>query len=169
MARKAYVTITFCMIAIWVGFSVDDHVFNGFEFATSVGFISLILGFIVYQRDTPERQYFKGQDRRHFLRRQSPLRYASTGVILAGLISLNGVVEKPFEIIGYVTHKYNRSTKGSTVHILDISHKDYGTLRGRVSKKLWLTQRVGSPILLGIQRNIFGQYVVKSVEMLEYK
>ena len=167
MGSKNYIQVFLYIISTWVAFSIDENMFNGFEFIALVGLACLLVGLIVYQRKNPSKFYHEGEDERHFLRRQSPLVYTATGVILIGTTALYAVVGEPFEIIGYVDQKYQSSGKGGVTHVLDIKHKNYGVIRSRSSEKLWLSQRTGSPLLLKIQRNLFGQHLTISVEALE--
>ncbi|CAM3206492.1 hypothetical protein [Vibrio neptunius] len=167
MASKIYIQIFLYVTAVWVAFSVDDNVFNGFEFITLVGLVGLLMGFILYKRKNPLHFYHERQDARPFLRRQSPLNYAASGVILVGITALYGVVGEPFEIIGYVEQKRQSRGKGGITYVLDIKHEIYGVIRSRTSEELWLSQRNGSPLLLKIQRNFFGRHVIISAETLD--
>ncbi len=169
MVSKTYIQISLYGIAIWVAFSVDDNVFNGFEYIALVSLVCLLIGLIVYKRKSPSKVFLEGEEHRPFLRRQVPFTYAASGVILAGVTALYGVVGEPFEIIGYVEQKRQSRGKGGITHVLDIKHELYGVIRSRTSEKLWLSQSTGSPLLLKIQRNFFGQHVIVSVKALDSK
>ncbi|WP_162940999.1 hypothetical protein [Photobacterium salinisoli] len=148
---------------------IDDHLFNGFEFVAVVAIASLLIGLLAYQPKNPLKFYHEGQDERHILRRQSPLVYAAIGVILAGITSMYGVVGEPFEITGYVDDKRQSRHKAGVTHILVIRDESYGVLRCSTSEKLWSSQHIGSPLLLKVQRNLFGLHIIRSIKPLEPK
>ncbi len=164
MINMTYVQFALCAIAFFVADMVDGRVFNGLEFATLTAVASLLIGFLVYKRKDPLKFYHDGQDERHFLRRQFPLVYAAIIFILVGIASLYLFIDKPFEVIAYVEHKSRTQNKGNVTHILGIRHERFGVLRYSVSEKVWLSQRIGGHILLTVQKDVLGLYVVSSVE-----
>ncbi len=151
-------------LAILTILEIKNKLFNSFEFIAAITVVSLLIGLLIYQRKEPAKFYYEGHDNRHILRRQSPLVYAAIGVILSGLTSLNFVVGEPFVVTGHVEDKHYGTRKGGVVHMLDIRHERYGVLHYRASEKLWLSQEKGFPLLLKIQKNVFGLHVIIGVK-----
>ncbi|KJY80880.1 hypothetical protein [Vibrio nigripulchritudo] len=154
--------------AFWTSFAVDDYVFNGFELMVVSYIVGLLFGAVFYKRKALSNFSRDATASSMLFSKQSPLIYMSICAILVGTLALQTPIGKSFEVITYLNDKYERSSKGGRVYVIDIVHYNYGVARLRVSKEIWLELNEDTPILLKLKKNLLGLHVVKAFEPLDH-
>lgn len=165
--NRVILPIALYIAAIWLSIMIDDTVFNGFEVVFVSAVISFILGMLIYKRRDTSGFYLDSKDERSYFRRVSPISYACLGTIIVGLVTIHTSIGERFEVVAFISDKYERYNRGRHVYSLGVSHEKYGTVNLRVSEKVWLAQSKGAPMILSVQMNLVGLYIVNDFELIE--
>lgn len=149
----------FLILGVWFSIETVNSTFFGFELAIGTALFGLIIGLVLHKKRNPSELWDSFVDKRSFFRSQRRTTYMFFFLAVVGFLNSYMLVGEPEYLDTEITEK--RISRGkSTSYILAIAPEKLGTLDLKVGEEFWNSQSVGNTLMISVQENIFGLYVV---------
>lgn len=149
----------FLILGVWFSIETVNSTFYGFELALGTALFGFVVGLILHKKRNRSELWDSFVDKRNFFRSQRKTTYMFFFLAVIGFSNSYMLVGEPNYLNTEITEK--RISRGkSTSYILAIAPAEYGTLDLKVGEKFWNSQSVGNELMIEVQENIFGLYVV---------
>jgi hypothetical protein len=149
----------FLILGIWLSIETVNRTFYGLELVLCTAVIGLAIGLTLHKKRNTSELWSSYADRRSFLRSLRRTTYMFLCLAVVGFASSYILVGETVSMNVEITDK--RINKGkSTSYILAIAPEDLGPLDLKVGEDFWNSQSVGDILMIVLQENIIGFYVV---------
>lgn len=146
-------------LGIWFSIETVNRTFYGLELVFCTAAIGLAIGLILHKKRNTSELWDSFADRRSFFRSQRRTTYMFFCLAVVGFASSYILVGETVRMNVEITDK--RISKGkSTSYILAIAPEGFGPLDLKVGEDFWNSQSAGNMLMIVVQENILGFYVV---------